>query len=160
MQVEKPTRAAGESRDDHRSAERDRAGSLKLALGTEVTRIERDRVFLKNGTEESLPNDVVFTMLGREAPLDFFRRSGIRIAGEGTSRGWFALGAFLAFCVFVYFWKSGGFAEPWLDPWPGNMPAWLSSLGAWFQAQVADRSTLLGTLAVSLKSRSFYYTLA
>jgi ferredoxin len=40
------------------------------------------------------------------------------------------------------------------------MPAWLSSFGVWFQGQVADRSTLLGTLAVSLKSRSFYYTLA
>lgn len=136
-------------------------GSLKLALGTEVTRIEPDRVILKNGTEEAIPNDVVFTMLGREAPLEFFRRSGIPIAGEGTRRGWIALGIFLAFCTFVYAWKcGGGFAEPWLNPFPENMPAVLSSLGAWFQAQVADRSTLLGTLAVSLKSRSFYYTLA
>ena len=40
----------------------------------------------------------------------------------------------------------------------GFMPALLGSLGGWFQSQVADRSTLLGTLAVSLKSRSFYYT--
>ena len=38
------------------------------------------------------------------------------------------------------------------------MPAVLSSLGGWFQTQVADRSTLIGTIAVSLKSRSFYYT--
>src|SRR4051812_37041320 len=41
-------------------------GSLKLALGTEVTRIEPDLVHLKNGNETTLPNDVVFTMLGRE----------------------------------------------------------------------------------------------
>src|SRR3954463_7912573 len=34
-------------------------GSLKLALGTEVTRIEPDRVHLKNGSDTSLPNDVV-----------------------------------------------------------------------------------------------------
>ena len=137
-----------------------RAGRLKLAFETEVARIEPDRVVLRNGTEESLPNDVVFTMLGREAPLDFFRRSGIRIAGEGTTSGWIALGAFLAFCIFVYFWKSGGFSETWLDPWPENMPALLGSSGAWLQTEIADRSTLLGTLAVSLKSRSFYYTLA
>ncbi|MBA2622615.1 MAG: NAD(P)-binding domain-containing protein [Chthoniobacterales bacterium] len=135
-------------------------GSLKVALGTEITRIEAAQIHLKNGREEALPNDVVFTMLGREAPLDFFRRSGIPIAGEGTARGWLGLGAFLVFAVFVYFWKSGGFAEPWLDPWPGNMPAFIGSLGGWFQAQIADRATLLGTLAVSLKSRSFYYTLA
>lgn len=134
-------------------------GSLNLALGTEVTRIEPDRVFLRNGNETILPNDVVFTMLGREAPLEFFRRSRIPIAGEGTLRGWIALGVFLAFCIFIYAWKSGGFAETWLNPWPENMPALLSSLGGWFSAQVADRSTLLGTLAVSLKSRSFYYTL-
>ena len=30
----------------------------------------------------TLPNDVVFAMIGREAPLDFFRRSGIPIRGE------------------------------------------------------------------------------
>ncbi|MDQ3119907.1 MAG: NAD(P)/FAD-dependent oxidoreductase, partial [Verrucomicrobiota bacterium] len=63
-------------------------GSLKVALGTEITRIEAAQIHLKNGREEALPNDVVFTMLGREAPLDFFRRSGIPIAGEGTARGW------------------------------------------------------------------------
>ncbi|MEY2549259.1 MAG: hypothetical protein QOD64_1841, partial [Verrucomicrobiota bacterium] len=133
-------------------------GSLKLALGTEVTRIEPARVYLKNGNETTLPNDVVFTMLGREAPLDFFRRSGIPIAGEGRPAGWIALGILIAFCIFIYGWKSGGLTETWLNPWPENMPAILGSLGAWFQAQIADRATLLGTLAVSLKSRSFYYT--
>ncbi|MEY2500324.1 MAG: hypothetical protein QOI07_658 [Verrucomicrobiota bacterium] len=133
-------------------------GSLKLALGTEVTRIEPDRVYLKKGNETTLPNDVVFTMLGREAPLDFFRRSGIPIAGEGRPAGWIALGILIAFCVFIYGWKSGGLTETWLNPWPENMPAILGSLGGWFQAQIADRATLLGTLAVSLKSRSFYYT--
>ncbi|HEX4632181.1 MAG TPA: NAD(P)-binding domain-containing protein [Chthoniobacterales bacterium] len=134
-------------------------GSLKLALGSEVTRIEPTLVRLKNGNETTLPNDVVFTMLGREAPLEFFRRSGIPVAGEGTLRGWIALAVLFVFCVFVYAWKSGGFAESWLNPWPENMPAILSSLGGWWQTQLADRSTLLGTVAVSLKSRSFYYTL-
>jgi thioredoxin reductase len=159
VQIEKP-QAQQANPATTEGLQQNRTGSLRLALGTEVARIEADHVVLKNGTEESLPNDFVFTMLGREAPLGFFRRSGIQIAGEGTAGGWLALGAFLAFCIFVYFWKSGGFTERWLDPWPANMPAWFASLGAWFQAQVADRSTLLGTLAVSLQSRSFYYTLA
>ncbi len=34
------------------------------------------------GQAVTLPNDVVFAMIGREAPLDFFRRSGIPIRGE------------------------------------------------------------------------------
>ena len=131
-------------------------GSLKLALGTEVTRIEPKQVYLKNGTEETLPNDVVFTMLGREAPLEFFRRSGIPIAGEGTLLGWIALGVLLAFCVFLYSWKSGGFAETWLDPFPGNMPAVLGSLGNWFQAQVADRSTWSSQMGRSGRLRAYW----
>lgn len=157
VQVERPTseRVNSAMTSGMRPAKN---GSLKLALGTEVSRIEPERVHLKNGSEAVLPNDVVFTMLGREAPLDFFRRSGIPISGEGTVRGWLALAGFIAFCIFLYFWKSGGFAETWLDPWPGNMAALLRSLGGWFHSQVADRATLIGTLAVSLKSRSFYYT--
>src|SRR5712692_3762952 len=110
-----------------------KTGSLKLALGTEINRIEPDRVVLTNGTEQPLPNDVVFTMLGREAPLEFFRRSKIPIAGESTTRGWILVSLFLAFCVFLYAWKSGGFAESWLNPWPENIPQLVKSLGAWFQ---------------------------
>jgi NosR/NirI family transcriptional regulator, nitrous oxide reductase regulator len=176
VQVEKPTSERVNTAVTSGMRGQKSPGSLKLALGTEVTRIERESVFLKSvvagvspakksgsaadtaAATGELPNDVVFTMLGREAPLDFFRRSGIPIAGEGTLRGWIALAIFIAFCVFVYAWKSGGFAETWLNPWPENMPAIISSLGEWFQSQVADRSTVLGTLAVSLKSRSFYYT--
>jgi NosR/NirI family nitrous oxide reductase transcriptional regulator len=157
VQIEKPTSERVNTAVTSGMRGQKSPGSLKLAFGTEVTRIEPERVYL-NGIEEALPNDVVFTMLGREAPLEFFRRSGIPIAGEGTLHGWIALGGFLAFCIFVYAWKSGGFAETWLNPWPESMPAILSSLGGGFQAQVADRSTLLGTLTISLKSRSFYYT--
>ena len=159
VQIEKPTSERVNTAVTSGMRGQKSPGSLRLALGTEVTRIEREQVYLKNGTETPLPNDVVFTMLGREAPLEFFRRSGIPIAGEGTLGGWIALGVFLAFCVFLYAWKSGGLAETWLNPWPENMPTILGSLGGWFQSQVADRSTLLGTLAISLKSRSFYYTL-
>ena len=42
---------------------------------------------------------------------------------------------------------------------PNNVPERIAALGEWWSARVADRSTWLGTLAVSMKSRSFYYTL-
>ena len=90
VQVEKPTSERVNTAMTAGMRGQKSPGSLKLALGTEVTRIEPEHVYLKNGTEEALPNDVVFTMLGREAPLDFFRRSGIPIAGEGTLLGWIA----------------------------------------------------------------------
>jgi len=137
------------------------SGSVLPALGTTVKEIRDNEVTLVNeeGQEQIIPNDVVFTMIGREAPLGFFRGSGIPIRGEGTVRGWLAFASLLLFCIFIYTWKSGGFTESWLDPWPGNFPKLISSLGGWFSMQVADRSTLLGTLVISMKTKSFYYTL-
>src|SRR5436190_9462105 len=83
-------------------------GSLKLALGTEVTRIEPAQVFLKNGSDAQLPNDVVFTMLGREAPLEFFRRSGLEVRGDWPPPKIISLAAIILICVFIYHWKKGG----------------------------------------------------
>jgi NosR/NirI family nitrous oxide reductase transcriptional regulator len=138
-------------------------GKLRLELGSAVMEVQDKQVVLQvapNRASEVLPNDYVFTMLGREAPLDFFRRAGVRILGETSLLGTVALISFFLFCVFVYTWKSGGPTQHWLDPFPDKMPEIIASLGTWWGAQVADRSTLIGTLAVSLKSRSFYYTLA
>ena len=52
-----------------------------------------------SGVEQTIPNDVVFTMIGREAPLDFFRRSGIRINGEWTPWKFISFALFVLFCV-------------------------------------------------------------
>ena len=139
-------------------------GRLALRLGTQVKAIRANEVDLSasGGALETLPNDVVFTMIGREPPLAFFRRSGIRIGGETTALGWAALGLFLAALALLYDWKSSGFLDSALwSKWtfPGNAPQLLSSLGAGWAAQVRERGTLLGTVAVSMKSRSFYYTL-
>lgn len=130
-------------------------GRLSLMLPSELKEIRSDEVVLtdKDKREVRLPNDVVFSMIGREAPLDFLRRSGVPIHGETRPLGWALLAAFLLFCTFVYAWKSGGPTEHWLDPFP-------DSLSGAVHKTFADRSTVLGTLAVSLKSRSFYYTLA
>ncbi|MEP6777386.1 MAG: NAD(P)/FAD-dependent oxidoreductase, partial [Chthoniobacterales bacterium] len=72
VQIERPT-SERVNPAMTRGMQHQKLGSLKLALGTEVSRIEPDRVYLRNGTEAEMPNDVVFTMLGREAPLGFFR---------------------------------------------------------------------------------------
>src|SRR5262249_2330855 len=84
--------------------------SVRVLLGTNVQRIEPDRVLLAgaSGQPTALPNDVVFTMLGRDAPLPFFRRSGIPIRGEWTAARVAGLALFLLFCVFLFNWKSNG----------------------------------------------------
>ncbi len=127
-------------------------GSLRLLMGSEVQSIEEESAVIKtaDGASERLENDSVFLMIGREAPLDFFRRSGLKIQGETGVAGWLGVVALILFCVFLYSWKGGGPTESWIDP---------AGLAEVLEKKWNDRTTLLGTMAVSMKSRSFYYTL-
>jgi thioredoxin reductase/Fe-S-cluster-containing hydrogenase component 2 len=128
-------------------------GSVRLALGTQPVRIDPESVTLRDdsGEEKTVANDVVFTMLGREAPLEFFRRSGIPIRGEWKAATGLAFVAFLAFCIFLYNWKAGGslnrfFQEHRLFPYGLTSPN--------------DPATLGGTLAISARDPGFYYSIA
>lgn len=138
-------------------------GAITLHLRSQLEAVSDDQVVLKldNGEAVTLQNDAVLSMLGREAPLDFFRRSKIQIAGESTLSGWVAFAAFFLFAIALYDWKNFGFLNSFwgMSAFPDNAPSLVGGLGSWWQAQVDDRSTLIGTIAVSMKSRSFYYTL-
>ena len=126
--------------------------SLRVEMASNVASIgAKDIALRKSGGDiETLPNEAVFTMLGREAPLDFFRRSGVHVRGDWRLATWAGLIAFLAFCAFVYNWKAGGsltnaFKER-----------------KWFPFDTfnaSDPSTLWGTLSLSLSKPGFYYTL-
>src|SRR5687768_1938646 len=127
--------------------------SVRLALGTEVVRVEADRVVLRDqtGAETPLGNDVVFTMLGREAPLDFFRRSRIPIRGEWRPATWLAFTAFFLFCVLLYNWKAGGELNRWFQenrvfPYNVEAPSTPSPLGK--------------TLGITMRDPGFYYSIA
>ena len=137
-------------------------GSVKVLLGSTVDNITTETVTLHNADGQSvrLMNDVVFTMLGREAPLDFFRRSGIAIRGEWTAKTWISFLLFAAFCVWLYHWKSGDGSAIYATfkerHWfPFNVPGFLTSLSA----SADNPSTLLGTLKGAAGSPSFYYSL-
>jgi len=140
-------------------------GRITLRMGTRVASIAEHDVVLTgaDAMPETVPNDVVFTMIGREAPLELFRRSHIAIAGEMTPRRWTSMGLFLLFCVWLYDWKSGGvmsalwYRQHWF---PTNLPALLASAGGAVAAAARDPHTLLGTLAISASGPSFWYTLA
>jgi NosR/NirI family nitrous oxide reductase transcriptional regulator len=95
-------------------------------------------------------------MIGREPPLDFFRRSGVTIAGEMRLANWIALSAFVVFCTWLYNWKSGGFFDKlWakLSWFPYNLS---TALGG----GIADSTSLLGVVVKSAAGPSFWYTLA
>jgi len=128
-----------------------KAGSVTLLLGSQLQRIEVGQVLLTDaaGETQKLPNDYVFSMIGREPPFDFFRRSGIAILGEWRLRSWLGLIGFIAFCVALYHWKSSGLFLHEAFKSRGWFP---------FAIEGADPKTLIGALFNSFKDPSFYYS--
>ena len=121
-----------------------------------MVKIAPSSVTLRDGREFDIENDVVFTMLGREAPLDFFRRSGIAIRGEWTGRTWAAFLTFFAFCWFLYLWKGSTVLNQSFQQhgwFPYNVRALLAPAGA------ASKSWS-GLMAINLGQPGFYYSLA
>lgn len=138
------------------------SGKINVEMSTTVNKITPENVELKtaSGDNKTINNDYVLLATGREAPLDFFRRSKMAISGESTPIGWAAFVLFLVALTALYDWKGYGFLNSFWGSfsYPDQMPALIGGMGEWWQQQVNDRSTLIGTIAVSLKSRSFYYT--
>lgn len=144
-------------------------GQLRLIMASTIKRITRDSVTLAGSdrSEQILPNDVVFTMIGREAPLDFFRRSGIQISGEWNAARIATLILSLALFTFVYHWKKtglGGFVHlPLLREIAGLGDLFLRN--QWFPYNItanwANASTpFMQTLRITLGEPGFYYSLA
>ncbi|MFA9407216.1 MAG: NAD(P)-binding domain-containing protein [Candidatus Dadabacteria bacterium] len=130
-------------------------GKINLLMKSQVKEIEDHEVTLidRDGNELTIPNDAVFTMIGREAPLDFFRRSKVKIKNELGISGLTALIISLIFFTFIYNWKAGGSltklfqANQWF---PYNLIPFFESLGT---------SNLVKTLAITLEEPGFYYSL-
>ncbi len=145
------------------------AGELTLKLSTEPTEIRDDSVLLKDkatGEVQEIANDTVFAMIGREPPLDFFRRSGIKVFGDRGLKFWLGMSAFVLFCFWLYHWKGGkevpllGGLPDAISPSAQAASDWLRNLGGTIGGWFTNPKTPLGTLALSASTPSFYYTLA
>ncbi len=89
------------------------AGTLRLRLGAKPARITADAVELADGGR--VPAQNVLALIGREAPLDFFRRSGVAIRGERSRLVLAGLAAFFVAVTLLYAAKAFGLfsQEPW-----------------------------------------------
>jgi ferredoxin len=79
-------------------------GKLQLHLDTRLVRIDRDSVTFKVGAEpeRTIPNDMVFEMIGAELPLAFFKRIGIKLEGTWDAAKWLTLAAVFVFVYSLY----------------------------------------------------------
>ena len=148
MAVEEPASDRVNTAMDSDMSEHKGEGSLRLMMASSVKEIRTNEVAIKDadGKAVTLKNDVVFVMIGREAPLDFFRRSGIAIRGEWRAKTWISFLFFFAFCVFLYNWKSGG-----------DLNHVFQERG-WFPYSITAES--MKPITISLREPGFYYSLA
>lgn len=136
-------------------------GRLHLRLASQVRQIGDHEVQLEgpSGGPQALANDVVFTMIGREAPLDFFRRSQVPITGEWRASTWVGFTLFFALCWWVYNWKSGSGLIHEFFVERGLFPHQMGDLVRSLFASAQDPTSLARVLTVTLGEPGFYYTL-
>lgn len=150
------------SENIERVAERVSGNTLEVEFLSQVLAIESDSVTLGvSEGQKQIAATSVYTMIGREAPLEFLRRCGIKIRGEWNWRSWVSLVLVLVFCTLLYHWKRPGVWLPVSEWWsarggfPHGMDTWWSGLGGAF----SDPTTWLGTLATGVGEAGFWYSL-
>ena len=172
VQVEQPQSSQAGTAATSATQGKNASGSVTLALESEVVRIEPVTVALKDANgERTLDNDFVFTMIGREAPLAFFRRSGLPICNEWT--WWRVLGcvAFVLACFGFYHWKGGHPQEFAIGGkslqqiagehrwFPLNLPGVLERSGGQLAEWSRHEGNFLYTLKQGMGDPSWYYGL-
>jgi thioredoxin reductase/ferredoxin len=87
------------------------AGKINLLLGTNVKEIKDEYVTLsdKSGKEIEIKNSMVFTMIGRELPVEFFKRSNIKMEGELSLTAKLQFVLLLLVAGVIYFGKSSAY---------------------------------------------------
>ena len=133
---------------DAMADEKRKRGCIRLMMASQPREIRSQEVVVTSGDgkDETIPNDAVFAMLGREPPLDFFRRSGVSIRGEWRLSSWLSFALVLLSAVFVYHWKTNAgipvydwFKEAELFPLMETTPAYTIQTIAFRKEEVARR---------------------
>jgi thioredoxin reductase/ferredoxin len=143
-------------------------GSLRIRMAARVERIGAAAVTLAggDGAEEVVPNDVVFSMIGRADPAGFMKRSGLRLHGARDAAAWIGLLLSLFVCTLVFHWAFNRQELPIhrfiasYRAFPYDVPGLIDSLGGTL-ADLAGREThLVYTVKASLGDPVFYLALA
>ncbi|MBD3239982.1 MAG: 4Fe-4S binding protein, partial [Chitinivibrionales bacterium] len=87
-------------------------GRVAPIFESTVREITDDAVVLETPEgEKTIENDAVFSLIGTEIPIAFFKRSGIRMAGEKRAVDWVMLATLLLFSCVLYFGKKAPVTE-------------------------------------------------
>ncbi len=131
----------------------EQSGSIRLLMGSHVQEIKESEVIVRDaeGQSQTVANESVFSMIGREPPLDFFRKSGVKVSGDRGLMWWATLLLMISLFTFFYQWKKPGTFIPIAEifqerNWfPYNLAPWLESIGSIFN----DPTNPIGVLKLS-----------
>lgn len=84
-------------------------GKIKLMMNSNVKEIKPDTVILtdENGKDVSIENTMIFVQIGKELPLDFFKKIHVKMEGVLSGIEKLMFFALLMFSGVVYFGKAG-----------------------------------------------------
>ncbi|MBK8172873.1 MAG: NAD(P)-binding domain-containing protein [Sandaracinaceae bacterium] len=133
-----------------------RSGHLDARLKSTVVEIAENSVVLKSarGEASTVDADRVLVLIGRDAPLEFFRASRLPIRGERRATQWLGVAAFALSAAFLYAMKAFGVLS---DVWwhPSNLAR------SWLSTRATETSSTLSTAIAASASNGigFYITL-
>ncbi len=83
-------------------------GKINLLMSSDIKEIKENSVIIvkENGEEVEFGNSAVFTMIGKELPIDFFKRSKIKMEGELSFTNKLQFIMLILFASVLYFGKS------------------------------------------------------
>jgi NosR/NirI family nitrous oxide reductase transcriptional regulator len=109
-------------------------GKIKLMIESDIKEIKEDKVIIisKDKNEIIIDNSMVFSMIGKELPLDFFKRSKIQIEGELSLTAKLQFALLLLFSGVLYFGKN---SADFYQSFFGKLDSWGTAFSKLFTAE-------------------------
>lgn len=134
LSYRKPSFARPKQQNEQKLKELVEQGKIKLQLETNVKEVKENSVILldKNKNEFEIETSMVFTMIGKELPTQFFKRSNIKMEGELSLTAKLQFALLLLFAGVLYFGKS---STDFYNGFFGKVDAWGDVLSNIFKGE-------------------------
>lgn len=114
---------------------------IKLLMESNVKEVKNDSVVLStNEGEKEIPNSIVYTLIGKELPTAFFKRSGIKMEGELSITAKLQFALLMLIAGVIYFGKS---SEELFSYFFGKINSWAEVFSNIFSAAFWEKFFLL-----------------
>ncbi len=123
-------------------------GKISLLFETNVKEVKDNSVTLldKEKKEIEIENSMIFTMIGKELPTDFFKRSNIKMEGELSLNSKLQFALLLLFAGVLYFGKS---SADYYESFFGKQDSWSSIFGNVLSSEFWNKFIYLPFLILS-----------